>query len=83
MRAGSFKRHLASAVNPDRFHSTCAARQLGGRTPEAREVAEAAFLLLSSGVTAINGVALIADGASPPAPISALTLKALPLSPPI
>lgn len=62
MRAGSFKRYLASTVNPDHFHSTCTARQPGGRISEAREEAEAAFVLLSCGAAAINGTDLIAEG---------------------
>jgi len=62
MMAGLFKRHLASAADPERFLSTRSARQPGGRILEAREVAEAALFLLSSGSSAINGADVIADG---------------------
>ncbi|MBY2942419.1 SDR family oxidoreductase [Rhizobium leguminosarum] len=42
--------------------ATRSARQRGGRILEAREVAQAAMFLLSSGSTAVLGADLIADG---------------------
>jgi NAD(P)-dependent dehydrogenase (short-subunit alcohol dehydrogenase family) len=62
MLAGLFKRHLESATDSDKFLATRSARQPGGRILEAREVAQAAMFLLSSGSTAVLGADLVADG---------------------
>jgi NAD(P)-dependent dehydrogenase (short-subunit alcohol dehydrogenase family) len=62
MMAGLFKRHLESAADSARFLASRSARQPNGRILEAREVAQAALFLLSSGAAALNGADLIADG---------------------
>lgn len=62
MLAGLFKRHLESATDSDRFLATRANRQPIGRILEAREVAQAALFLLSSGAAALQGSDIVADG---------------------
>jgi NAD(P)-dependent dehydrogenase (short-subunit alcohol dehydrogenase family) len=62
MMAGLFKRHLESAADSARFLASRSARQPNGRILEAREVAQSALFLLSSGAAALNGADLIADG---------------------
>lgn len=62
MLAGLFKRHLESATDSDRFLAARANRQPIGRILEAREVAQAALFLLSSGATALQGSDIVADG---------------------
>ncbi|MGO8020024.1 SDR family oxidoreductase, partial [Rhizobium leguminosarum] len=60
--AGLFKRHLESANDSDKFLATRLARQPSCSILEAREVEQAAMLLLSSGSTAVPGADLVADG---------------------